>query len=157
MDPASLSIAVVGMFLTCCKGYHILSDARRAPRDAEDAARRVGIESAVFASWGEHFEIRREVAKQRASEKLKFYLRSEQTRIAVSDALIAILETFIDIERLKTEYGVFFYSEPDKPDSQPDMIDEDWEEIGVCYLLSLCGAFCAVRYSHITERSQSKI
>ena len=107
MDPASFSFAVVGMFLTCCKGYNILSDIYKAPSDAQDAARQVRTERAVLAGWGEYFEIRENVPKQPAGEKLKFFLRSDQTRTAVFDILCAISETFVDIKRLDRKYGIF--------------------------------------------------
>ncbi|KAL9099693.1 MAG: hypothetical protein Q9163_004845, partial [Psora crenata] len=74
MDPASLSFAVVGMFLTCCKGYQILSDSHKAPSDAQDAARRIRIEGAVLATWGDHFEIRQELREEQRSERLRVHI-----------------------------------------------------------------------------------
>ena len=108
MDPASFSFAVIGMFLTCCKGYNILSDAYRAPSDAQDAARRVRIEGAVLAGWGEHFEIRQDLKEQQKDEKLRIYLMRGQTLHGVFDALCAISETFTDTRRLDMKYGVIF-------------------------------------------------
>ncbi len=108
MDPASFSFAVIGMFLTCCKGYSIFSDAYNAPSDARNAARQVNIESALLAGWGEHFEIRQDLEEEQASEKLRIYLMRAQTRSGVFDALCAISESFTDIKRLDSKYGVVF-------------------------------------------------
>ncbi len=108
MDPASFSFAVIGMFLTCCKGYDILSNAYNAPSDAQDAARRVRIESSVLAAWGEHFEIRQGLQNQQGNEKLRIHLMRGQTLNGVFDALCAISETFTDITGLDKKYGVIF-------------------------------------------------
>lgn len=108
MDPASFTFAVTGMFLTCCKGYTIFSDAYKAPSDAQDAARRVRIEYAVLAAWGEHFEVRHDSQEKQRSEKLKVYLMRDQIRHGVFDALCGISEVFTDIKRLERRYGVAF-------------------------------------------------
>ncbi|KAL9629964.1 MAG: hypothetical protein Q9164_006642 [Protoblastenia rupestris] len=108
MDPASLSFAVVGMFLTCCKGYNILSDAYKAPSDAQDAARRIRIEGAALASWGAYFKIRQELREEQKSENLTFYIMQEHIRSGVFDALCAISETFTDVKKLDKKYGVVF-------------------------------------------------
>ncbi len=93
------------MFVTCCKGYDVLSNAYAAPSDAKDAARRVRIEGAVLAGWGEHFEIRQ---GQQGDEKLRIHLMRGQTRGGVFDALCAISEIFTDIRKLDRKYGVVF-------------------------------------------------
>ena len=108
MDPVSFSLAVVGMFHTCRRGYNILSDAKNAPSDAQDAARRVRIEGSMLAGWGEHFEIRENSHRQQAGEKLKFHLTSSFTRSGVFEALRAIAETFTDIRALNKKYGIVF-------------------------------------------------
>ncbi|KAL8684251.1 MAG: hypothetical protein Q9224_006488, partial [Gallowayella concinna] len=95
------------MFLTCCKGYQVLSNTKKAPSDAQDAARQVRIEESVFAAWGEHWEIRTDLPEQQAHEKLKFHLVKSQTQNAVFDLLCAISDTFTDLKRLK-KYGLVF-------------------------------------------------
>lgn len=106
MDPASLSFAVVGMFLTCCKGYKFLSDTKNAPSDARDAARRVLMEFHVLGSWGAHFELRSDLPEQQNPEKLRFFLTNEHARRGVFDALCYISETFTDVKRLDKKYGI---------------------------------------------------
>ncbi|KAL8733480.1 MAG: hypothetical protein Q9166_002107 [cf. Caloplaca sp. 2 TL-2023] len=123
MDPASLSFAVVGMFLTCCKGYNIFSDAKKAPSDSQDAARQVRVEGSILSTWGEHWEIREEVPEQQEREKLKFYLMRDQTRSGVFDALCAISETFTDVKKLEKRYGVVF-DYPRKGDRSPRVFRE---------------------------------
>ncbi len=108
MDPASFSFAVIGMFVTCCKGYSIFSDAYNAPSDAQDAARKVRIEGAVLASWGDHFEIRQNLQEEQRSGKPRIHLMRAQTRSGVFDVLCAISESFTDIKRLDRKYGVVF-------------------------------------------------
>ncbi len=51
------SFAIVSLFETCIQGYRILSDTKRAPQDAQNAACRIRVEKAVLASWEAHFEI----------------------------------------------------------------------------------------------------
>ncbi|KAI4244608.1 MAG: hypothetical protein L6R42_010409 [Xanthoria sp. 1 TBL-2021] len=106
MDPASLSFAVVGMFLTCCKGYKFLSDTKNAPSDAQDAARRVLMEFHVLGSWGLHFDLRSDLPEQQSPEKLKFYLTNDHARRGVFNALCTISETFTDVKRLDKKYGI---------------------------------------------------
>ncbi|KAI4243475.1 MAG: hypothetical protein L6R40_003477 [Gallowayella cf. fulva] len=108
MDPASFSFAVVGMFLTCCKGYRILSDAHRAPRDAQDAARQIRMEGAMLESWGEYWEIRQDQPEHQRQEKLKFYLVNNRTQKGVFEALCAISETFTNLKGLDKKYGLIF-------------------------------------------------
>ncbi|KAI4237067.1 MAG: hypothetical protein LQ349_002141 [Xanthoria aureola] len=106
MEPASLSFAVVGMFLTCCKGYKFLSDTKNAPSDARDATRRVLMEFHVLGSWGMHFELRSDLPEQQNPEKLRFFLTNEHARRGVFDALCSISETFTDVKRLDKKYGI---------------------------------------------------
>ena len=72
MDPASFAFAVVGIFSTCAQRYGILSDANKAPSDAQKEARDVRIEGYNLKMWGENFEIHQ--AKEHRSEKLKVHL-----------------------------------------------------------------------------------
>ena len=106
MDPASLSLGVVSLFLTCCKGYKFLSDTKNAPSDAQDAARRVHMEFCVLGSWGMHFELRSDLPEQQNPEKLRFFLTNEHARRGVFDALCSISETFTDVKRLEKKYGI---------------------------------------------------
>lgn len=105
MDPASFSFAVIGMFLTCCKGYKILSDAHRAPADAQNAALRLRIELCMLKAWGESWEIRHNPQR---TEKFRLYLMRPQVRSGVFEVLCAISETFTNIGVLKKKYGVVF-------------------------------------------------
>ncbi|KAI4249035.1 MAG: hypothetical protein L6R42_009099, partial [Xanthoria sp. 1 TBL-2021] len=106
MEPASLSFAVVGMFLTCCKGYKFLSDTKNAPSDAQDAARRVLMEFHVLGSWGLHFDLRSDLPEQKSPEKLKFYLTNDHARSGVFNALCTISGTFTDVKKLDKKYGI---------------------------------------------------
>ena len=106
MEAASLALAVTGMFKTCIQGYRIISDSRNAPRDAQDAARRIGIEKAVFSAWGNHFEVNDRPPKE--NDKLKHYLERGETFDGVFLALCAISETFIDVQRMDKRYGIRF-------------------------------------------------
>lgn len=108
MDPASFSLAVVGMFFTCCKGYNIFSDTITAPSDASDAIRRIRIERAALTGWGGHFEIRQDLPVEQNGEKLRIHLMKAEVRSGVFDALCAISETFTDIRKLDRKYGVVF-------------------------------------------------
>ncbi|KAI4219575.1 MAG: hypothetical protein L6R36_008231 [Xanthoria steineri] len=121
MDPASLSFAVVGMFLTCCKGYKFLSDTKNAPSDARDAARRVLMEFHVLGSWGAHFELRSDLPEQQNPEKLRFFLTNEHARRGVFDALCYISETFTDVKRLDKKYGIVceYHMKGDKSPRMP--------------------------------------
>lgn len=96
------------MFMTCCKGYAILSNAYNAPSDAKDAARRVRIEEAVLDAWGAHFEIEQGQQSQQGAEKLRIYLMRDKTRGAVFESLCAISNAFTDISGLDKKYGVVF-------------------------------------------------
>lgn len=106
MEPASLALAVVGLFQTCLEGYQILSDAKRAPQDAQNAARRIRIEGAVLASWGAHFEIHSRRVKE--YRKLKVFLKQGHTLSGVLDTLGAILETFTNVRKLERKYNIVF-------------------------------------------------
>lgn len=108
MDPASFSFAVIAMFLTCCRGYSIFSDAYNAPSDAQDAARKVRIEGAHLANWGDHFEIRPNLQEEQSSGKLNVYLMRAPVRGGVFDVLCAISESFTDIKKLDRKYGIVF-------------------------------------------------
>lgn len=106
MEAAGIALAVVGLFQTCVQGYQIFSDASKAPKDAENAARRIRIEKAVFATWGEHFEIHSRPVSNYG--KLKVFLRQGQTLNGVHDTLSAILETFTDVKKLDDKYDIVF-------------------------------------------------
>ncbi|KAL8650484.1 MAG: hypothetical protein Q9226_005124 [Calogaya cf. arnoldii] len=106
MDPASLSFAVVGMFLTCCKGYKFLSDTKNATSDAQDAARRIAMEYYVLGNWGSHFELDACWPKQPGPEKLKFSLTYDHARRGVFSALCTISDTFTDVKTLDRKYGI---------------------------------------------------
>ncbi|KAL8911707.1 MAG: hypothetical protein Q9171_003159 [Xanthocarpia ochracea] len=109
MDPASLSFAVVGMFLTCCKGYEFLSNASNAPADAQDAARRVLVEFDILRTWGKLWDLSPHSPEQQCPEKFKFYLTNEYTWHGVFVALSAISETFTDVRRLNNRHGIVCY------------------------------------------------
>ena len=106
MEPASLAVGILGMYDICMKGYAVVSDAMNAPRDAQDAARRVRIERAVLAGWGEYFDVTQ--GKEHQSEKLKISLMRGLTPNGVFDALCAISETFTDVRKMKKRYGIVF-------------------------------------------------
>ena len=106
MEAAGFAFAVVGMFQTCIKGYTIVSDARNAPRDGQEAARRIDIESSVLHGWGEHFNVKGEPSE--SNEKLKVYLGKGRTFDGVFSALCAITETFINVRRMSEKYGIVF-------------------------------------------------
>ena len=106
MEVAGFAFAVVGMFQTCIQGYTIVSDARNAPRDGQEAARRIDIESSVLHGWGEHFNIEGEPSEH--NEKLKVYLGKGRTFDGVFSALCAISETFINVRRMSEKYGIVF-------------------------------------------------
>lgn len=74
------------------------------PKDAQKAARRIGIEKSVLIGWGNHFEIDR---RGEQSEKLKEYLRNGQLE-GTLDALDAIFETFSSVQLMKKRYGLEF-------------------------------------------------
>ncbi|KAL9593419.1 MAG: hypothetical protein Q9179_005897 [Wetmoreana sp. 5 TL-2023] len=118
MDPASFSFAVVGMFLTCCKGYKFLSDTSNARSDAQDAARRVLMQFDILRSWGSHFEIHPDLPEQQEPPKLKFHLTNDYARNGVFNALRAISETFTDVKRLDKKYGIV-YDHSGKGESSP--------------------------------------
>ncbi|KAL8846950.1 MAG: hypothetical protein Q9221_007992 [Calogaya cf. arnoldii] len=106
MDPASLSFAVVDMFLTCCKGYKFLSDTKNATSDAQDAARRIAMEYYVLGNWGSHFELDANRPRQPIPEKLKFSLTNDHARRGVFSALCTISATFTDVKALDRKYGI---------------------------------------------------
>lgn len=114
MDPASLSVAVVGLFITCTEGYHFLSDVYNAPKDIQDAARKIRIQANILAVWGEHFGIREEkkgghseisAEKKEEHEKLQLFLTKGKTFNGVHDVLSAISETFTDLKAMQERYG----------------------------------------------------
>ena len=106
MDPASLSFAVVDMFLTCCKGYKFLSDTKNATSDAQDAARRIAMEYYVLGNWGSHFELDANRPRQPIPKKLKFSLTNDHARRGVFSALCTISATFTDVKALDRKYGI---------------------------------------------------
>lgn len=108
MDPAALSFAVIGLFITCCKGYRILSDAHRAPAHAQNAARRLRIEFYTLEAWGESWGIRHSAQQGQGDDKFRLYLMRPRVRDGVFDALCLISETLTDIGILKKKYGIVF-------------------------------------------------
>ncbi|KAL8920195.1 MAG: hypothetical protein Q9172_004606 [Xanthocarpia lactea] len=118
MDPAALAFAVVGMFLTCCKGYEFLSDASNAPADAQDAARRIHMEFDILRTWGKLWDLSPHSPEQQCPEKFKFYLTNEYIQHGVFLALSTISETFTDVRRLNNRHGIVCYY-PVKGDRKP--------------------------------------
>ncbi|KAL8668423.1 MAG: hypothetical protein Q9168_006947 [Polycauliona sp. 1 TL-2023] len=114
MDPASFSFAVVGMFLTCCKGYEFLANGKNAPSDAQEAARRVIAEYHVLGTWAHHFDLRSDLSGQQQPERLKFLLSNDHAMHGVFNALCTISETFTDIKRLDKKYAATKASEEAK-------------------------------------------
>lgn len=106
MEPVSFAFAVVGVFQTCTQGYAIVSDAYNAPSDAQQAARRIRIESAVLHGWGQHFDVLGQPPDR--NEKLKEYIGTGPTYDGVFSTLCAISEIFVDIRRMKDKYGIVF-------------------------------------------------
>ncbi|KAL9120310.1 MAG: hypothetical protein Q9187_003139, partial [Circinaria calcarea] len=106
MEPVSFAFAVVGVFQTCIQGYAIISDAYNAPSDAQQAARRIRIESAVLHGWGQHFDVLGQPPDQ--NEKLKVFIGRGPTYAGVFSTLCAISEIFVDIRRMKDRYGIVF-------------------------------------------------
>ncbi len=112
MDPASLSLAVVGLFLTCTEGYHFLTDVYNAPKDVQDAARKLRIQGNHLAIWGEHFEIRAE--EKGEHEKLKVFLTKGPTFNGVHDVLSAISDTITDVKVMEERYGLIVTNDESK-------------------------------------------
>ncbi|KAI9801444.1 MAG: hypothetical protein M1833_002676 [Piccolia ochrophora] len=108
MEPAAFAFAVVSMFETCVKGYQLISDAGRAPADAQAAARRIRIEYYQLATWGEHFEIGHGRHRVGGTEKLKVYLSKGPILNGVFDTLTAIAELFTDVTKMHKTYGLVF-------------------------------------------------
>ena len=106
MDPASFAFAVVGIFSTCAQGYKIFSDARKAPSDAQKAARDVRIEGFTLQAWGLHHEIHED--REQRSEKLRIHLLRGPALSGCFEALCAISEIFTDIKGLNKRYGIEF-------------------------------------------------
>ncbi|KAL8787307.1 MAG: hypothetical protein Q9213_002298 [Squamulea squamosa] len=118
MDPASFSFAVVGMFLTCCKGYKFLSDTSKAHADSQDAAHRVLVEFYVLRTWGDYFKLHPDLPEQKQPPSLKFNLINDHARNGVFLVLRAISEIFTDVRRLDKKYGIVC-DHPRKGESSP--------------------------------------
>ena len=108
MDPASLSFAVVGMFVTCCKGYTFLSNQNSAPSDVQDAARQVAVEFSFLKAWGTFYRLDPKLPKQPNAENLKANLTNPHVKNGVFNTLCMISIIFTDVSRLDKDYGIIY-------------------------------------------------
>lgn len=106
MDPASLSFAVVGMFVTCCKGYTFLSNRNSAPSDVQDAARQVAMEFSFLKAWGTFYGLDPKLPKQPNAGRLETKLTNPHAKSGVFNTLCMISNIFTDVRRLDKDYGI---------------------------------------------------
>ena len=106
MDPASLSFAVVGIFVTCCKGYTFFSNQNSAPSDVQDAARQVAVEFSFLKAWGTFYRLDPKLPKQPNAENLKATLTNPHVKNGVFNTLCMVSNIFTDVSRLDKDYGI---------------------------------------------------
>ena len=128
MDTASLSFAVAGMFLTCCRGYKFFSDRNTAPSDKQNAARQVAVEFSFLISWGTSYRLDPKLPKQPNAEKLRANLTNPHVKNGVFNTLCAICDIFTDVKRLDKDYGITcsFQKKDDKVSITPFPSAHTW-------------------------------
>ncbi|KAA8909830.1 hypothetical protein FN846DRAFT_941011 [Sphaerosporella brunnea] len=113
MSAADLSVGVIEIFLTCLRGYKIITTSLSCPEEQQSLYHRTRTQRARLTVWGDYFGLTHSTSRRYdATEKLRAHLKSSyKIGPEILDTLNNVAELFVNGRALQEVYGLYKVAE----------------------------------------------